>query len=130
MPPMAISELGDAIARIPVPRTHLMHPAASTSEDDMLASILISMWALASGRFLRRGVRPDELTEQELIDFWADDLTTTTGPPRRTAWPPACASHAGSRITRPVRRSDRAVPLRMLRHTRVALLETAEAGTR
>src|ERR1700677_112919 len=128
MPPMAISELGYAIAHIPAPRTHLMPPALSTTiDDDILAGILISMWALASGRFLRRGVRPDELTEQELIDFWAEDLATTTGPPRRTARSSSHASHATARAPRLTRRSDRAAPPRITRHKRVALLETAEA---
>jgi|HubBroStandDraft_6_1064221.scaffolds.fasta_scaffold255776_3 hypothetical protein len=85
MPPLAISELGHAIACIPVPRTHAAAPPASTIDDDLLADMLISMWALASGRFLRRGVRPEHLTETELINFWADDMTAASG---RHAAPP------------------------------------------
>jgi hypothetical protein len=37
------------------------------------------MWSLASGRRLRSGARPDELTAEELIDFWADDLAPVAG---------------------------------------------------
>jgi len=37
------------------------------------------MWSLASGRRLRPGVRPDELSAEELIDFWADDLAPAAG---------------------------------------------------
>lgn len=47
--------------------------------DDILAAVLIRMWSLASGRTLRRDVRPDQLTEQELISFWADDMTPAPG---------------------------------------------------
>jgi hypothetical protein len=34
------------------------------------------MWSLISGRELRRGVRPEQLGEEELIAFWADDFYT------------------------------------------------------
>jgi hypothetical protein len=37
------------------------------------------MWSLASGRRLRPGVRPDELSAEELIEFWADDLAPVAG---------------------------------------------------
>jgi hypothetical protein len=47
-----------------------------------LAALLVRMWSLASGRTLPHGVRPADLTEQELLDFWADDLS------------PACGRHA------------------------------------
>lgn len=98
MPPLATleRELGDAIARIPVTRVHLTTPADTDTDEDVLADILICMWALASGRFLSRGVRPDQLSEDELINFWADDFTPAvgrhaTGPPdqhaiRTPAW--------------------------------------------
>lgn len=78
MPPYATTELGHALTLLPAPRTHLAtHPP--NSDDDLLADILISMWALASGHFLRRGIRPDQLSEEELIDFWADDMTPAYG---------------------------------------------------
>jgi hypothetical protein len=109
MPPLAIHELGDAIARIPAPHMHLMTPVPSTADDDVLADILISMWALASGRFLRRGVRPEQLTREELINFWADDLTPTPG---RHAAPPGL----GQAETQPW-----PTPTRHYRHTSAAI---------
>ena len=45
----------------------------SVSNDDLIAFVLISTWALATGRRLRADVPPQQLTERELIDFWADD---------------------------------------------------------
>src|SRR6266508_1076071 len=42
-------------------------------EDAALASILIHTWTLATGRVLRSEVPPDELSQDELIAFWADD---------------------------------------------------------
>jgi hypothetical protein len=41
--------------------------------------MLIGMWSLASGRRLRLGARPDQLNEEELIAFWADDFTSVRG---------------------------------------------------
>jgi hypothetical protein len=57
-------------------------PPADSESDDELAALLVRMWSLASGRTLPHGVRPADLTEQELLDFWADDLS------------PACGRHA------------------------------------
>jgi hypothetical protein len=42
-------------------------------EDELLARVLITSWSLTTGRTLRTGVRPQSLTEDELISFWADD---------------------------------------------------------
>ena len=42
-------------------------------EDELLARVLITSWSLATGRTLRPGVKPQSLTEEELISFWADD---------------------------------------------------------
>jgi hypothetical protein len=53
--------------------------AALDPADEQLARILVLMWSLASGRRLPSGVRPDELSAEELIDFWADDLAPATG---------------------------------------------------
>ena len=48
-------------------------------DDEFLAGLLIRMWALASGRTLRSDVRPEQLGREELIRFWADDLTPASG---------------------------------------------------
>ncbi len=48
-------------------------------EDAVLASILINTWTLATGRVLRSDVPPDELSQDELIAFWADDHLTDQG---------------------------------------------------
>jgi hypothetical protein len=72
MPPYTASKARHAVSCIPFP-----------SDDDVLAAILIRMWELASGRTLRRDIRPEQLTEEELISFWADDLTPASG--RHTA---------------------------------------------
>jgi hypothetical protein len=42
------------------------------NEDELLARVLVTSWSLTTGRTLR-GVRPQSLTEDELISFWADD---------------------------------------------------------
>jgi hypothetical protein len=47
--------------------------------DEYLADVLIRMWALASGRTLRRDVPPDQLSTEELTAFWADDMTPQAG---------------------------------------------------
>ncbi len=45
----------------------------SVSNDDFVAFLLISTWALTTDRRLRADVRPWELPESELIEFWTDD---------------------------------------------------------
>jgi hypothetical protein len=45
----------------------------ATSEDELLAFLLIKTWTLATGRVLRSDVPPSQLSEDELIAFWADD---------------------------------------------------------
>ena len=42
------------------------------NNDELLARVLIGSWSLATGRTLR-GVPPQSLSEDELINFWADD---------------------------------------------------------
>ncbi|HEX3960151.1 MAG TPA: hypothetical protein VHZ03_26530 [Trebonia sp.] len=51
----------------------------SDPDDDLLAALLIRMWSLASGRTLRRDIPPGQLSEQELISFWADDMSPPAG---------------------------------------------------
>jgi hypothetical protein len=43
------------------------------SHDEFVARLLIDIWTLATGRTLRCGVPPQELTTEELINFWSDD---------------------------------------------------------
>lgn len=50
----------------------------STSEDELLAFLLVSTWVLATGRPFPR-VPLQEMTEQQLIDFWADDYSEPSG---------------------------------------------------
>jgi hypothetical protein len=50
-----------------------------TAADETLAATLISMWELASGRRLPRHVPPEQLSTEELIAFWADDLSRAVG---------------------------------------------------
>jgi hypothetical protein len=50
------------------------------STDELLGSLLISTWSLTTGRRLRADVPPDELTEHELIEFWADDQLASAPP--------------------------------------------------
>lgn len=57
----------------------LGNPARHSLDDEFAAQLLIRMWVLASGRTLRRDVRPEELSEDELICFWADDLVSSAG---------------------------------------------------
>jgi hypothetical protein len=47
--------------------------------DDAIAAMYVRMWSLATGRRLKPGVRPDQLTADELIDFWSADFTPVTG---------------------------------------------------
>lgn len=46
---------------------------AADRGDDLLAAILITNWALATGRTLPAGISPRSLSEEDLINFWADD---------------------------------------------------------
>ena len=50
---------------------------AADRADDLLASILITNWALATGRTLPAGIAPRSLSEEDLISFWADDRMTS-----------------------------------------------------
>jgi hypothetical protein len=51
----------------------LFAPRHSKARDDLLAFLLIHTWTLITGRELRSDVPPTELSEEELIAFWADD---------------------------------------------------------
>jgi hypothetical protein len=60
-------------------RCNPARPAGDGWDDEFLAGLLIRMWALASGRTLRSDVRPEQLSSEELIQFWADDLSVRSG---------------------------------------------------
>lgn len=83
----------------PSPETNRVEP----DDDDVLATVLIRMWALATGRRLRRDVPPRELSVTELIDFWADDMNRPAGrharpcPPDRGASEQRPGTGAGTR---------------------------------
>jgi len=48
-------------------------PFTLLSSDELIARLLIDTWTLTTGKTLRCDVPPQELTEEELIDFWSDD---------------------------------------------------------
>ena len=62
-------------------------PRPDDLDDEFLAAILIRMWSLASGRTLRVDVPPDQLSSEELITFWADDMTPRPGRHARPGTP-------------------------------------------
>jgi hypothetical protein len=79
--------LPDGAAGITLPancRTAAGKPTG-TGDDTLLAAMYMRMWALASGRPLPRDVPPGELTEEELVSFWADDFRQPTGRHEATA---------------------------------------------
>ncbi len=53
-------------------RGFLSRAPRPSSEDALLARVLITSWSLTTGRTLRGGA-PQALSEDELISFWADD---------------------------------------------------------
>jgi hypothetical protein len=56
------------------------------AEEDLLAFLLIHTWTLITGRVLRSDVPLEELSEEELIAFWADDhIDPPAGGVRRTS---------------------------------------------
>ena len=73
-----VHEIADRESR-PAPTGPASGALAVANSDDILAAVLIRMWSLASGRTLRCDVRPDQLTEEELIGFWADDIASASG---------------------------------------------------
>jgi hypothetical protein len=80
MPPYAYPEDSIAVPRMlsrnSPPATS---PAPHLADDDHLAAMYICMRSLASGRWLRDDVPPQQLSEEELIAFWADDLESPSG---------------------------------------------------
>jgi hypothetical protein len=67
------------------------------SHDEFVARLLIDIWTLATGRTLR-DVPPQELSAEELIEFWSDDNLAENGPSsRRSAQP----GNIGGRARKP-----------------------------
>lgn len=60
---------GMSLSRVPAP----------DANDRQLARVLMSMWSLASGRRPRLDIPPDQLSEEELVAFWADDFSRSSG---------------------------------------------------
>jgi hypothetical protein len=58
----------------PIPARRETGLPAGELGDRLLATMYVRMWELVSGRSLPRDVPPDQLTKEELIRFWADDL--------------------------------------------------------
>lgn len=57
---------------IPCPGPPARSAGPADDDDEILARVLIACWTLATGRTLRDDVRPQFLSEEELISFWAD----------------------------------------------------------
>ena len=89
-----------------LPRMRLAGWAASNVHDydEILARLLITSWTLATGRTLRGDVRPQMLSAEELISFWADEQMTADHAPG----PPATYPRAASRSRRPAPWPDHA----------------------
>jgi hypothetical protein len=49
-------------------------PFKLLSDDELVLRLLIAARTLMTGRIIRCDVPPQELSEEELIEFWADDL--------------------------------------------------------
>jgi hypothetical protein len=54
-------------------------PVELAADEDVLAAMYVRMWSLASGRRLPSGTEPGQLSVEELIDFWADDISPAPG---------------------------------------------------
>jgi hypothetical protein len=48
-------------------------PFTLLSDDELIVRLLVRTWMLATGKELREDVPPQELSPEELIDFWSDD---------------------------------------------------------
>ena len=80
MPGFSPAKADPPAAGMPEPgRGSPARPAGNDRDDEYMAGLLIRMWALASGRALRADIRPEQLSSEELIRFWADDLTAPSG---------------------------------------------------
>jgi hypothetical protein len=53
-------------------------PGSQAADDNTLAAMYLRMWTLATGRRLQPGVRPEQLSAAELVEFW-DDVSPAPG---------------------------------------------------
>ena len=67
------SAIAQSDSRPEEPGTGKPGTGAADRADDLLAAILTTNWTLAAGRTLPAGVSPRSLSEEDLINFWADD---------------------------------------------------------
>lgn len=111
---------------------HGILASPANPDDELLAAVLIRMWTLASGRSLRRDVPPAELREDELISFWADDMSEPAGrhalpgePDRAARSPVTARTGRSARQTRSKNR--RASPSRITGSRRERPLDPAAA---
>lgn len=85
------------IARPATPRRRFAPPNPVRSDDEIIAYLLIGTWALATGRSLPSDIPLDQLSEQELIDFWADPLIGQEAPGMRPHVRPPRNTESSSR---------------------------------
>ncbi|NUW32395.1 hypothetical protein HTZ77_13280 [Nonomuraea sp. SMC257] len=64
-------------------------PGPWAHDDDQLLILLVTTWALATGR-TPPGRPADRLTPEELIEFWADEQTASGSPPSPGRRRPTC----------------------------------------
>lgn len=106
----------------PAPEAYLDDP-----DDRLLAAVLIRMWSLASGRSLRTDVPPCQLSSEELIAFWADDMSMPTGRHARHGWSDSVGSgQAHDKTGRSARRSRS----RRYRHSRARVAARRQESPR
>jgi hypothetical protein len=72
MPPLREDLVPEAESQLHQEHDHAM-PFTSLSDDELMAQLLINTWTLTTGKTLRRDVPPQELAEEELIDFWSEE---------------------------------------------------------
>jgi hypothetical protein len=66
-------------------------PRKPCTGDELIAQLLIHTWMLTTGKTLPYGILPGDLTEEDLIDFWADEQMQPA-PPASSEQRPAPAN--------------------------------------
>ncbi len=83
MPPLGRKDAtldDDSRRTMPCARKPGCDLSSARRDDELLAQVLVTTWALATGRVLRADVPPSLLSRDELIDFWSDDRMAAAGP--------------------------------------------------